>query len=183
LYGDTHADGYDFPEIPPAAISGFVFQDGGAIRLDSFDPRQLRTYRDGFLTDDDTPIEGVTLELRDLSGIPVESNQTLTGLYGDGPIRVVTDEFGYYEFNGLRPGAYHVYQVQPDGYTDGLDTPGSSGGVAVNAADDPSREGQMMIQTLAFSELTDPHGDAILDINVVGGEVSVNNNFSEVVID
>lgn len=183
LLGGTQASHYDFSEIPPAMISGFVFQDGDAIRLlESFDPQQLRTYRDGRLTSDDARLGGVTIELRDALGLPYDAGRTLAGLDGDGPIRVVTDQNGYYEFRGLRPGTYHVYQIQPGQYLDGLDTAGSSGGVAVNPADQLDPMDQIMIQTLAFSELTDPHDDAILNITLAGGDVSVNNNFSEIVI-
>ena len=82
----------------------------------------------------------------------------------------------------LRPGTYHVYQVQPEEFIDGLDTPGTTGGIAVNPADEVEEDDRIMIQTLAFSELTDPRDDAILNITLVGGGGSVNNNFSEIVI-
>ena len=183
LLGGMHANHYDFPEVPPAMLSGFVFQDGDAIRLqENPDPRQLRSYRDGRLTDDDTRLESVTLELRNVLGLPFDASRALPGVYDDGPIRVTTDANGYYEFTGLRPGTYHVYQVQPDEYIDGLDTPGTTGGIAVNPADELEEDDQIMIQTLAFSELTDPRDDAILNITLVGGGASVNNNFSEIVI-
>lgn len=183
LFGGTKANHYDFPEVPPATISGFVFQDGDAIPLEqSPDPRQLREYRDGRLTEDDTRLQSVTLELRNVLGLPFDSSRALAGTYDDGPIRVTTDANGYYEFTGLRPGTYHVYQVQPDDYIDGLDTAGTTGGLAVNPADEIADEDRITIQTLAFSELTNPNDDAILNISLVGGGESEDNNFSEIVI-
>ncbi|MFK8111773.1 MAG: SdrD B-like domain-containing protein, partial [Rubripirellula sp.] len=184
LTGGTHADHYDFPEVPPATISGFVFQDGGAIRsADEIDPRDLRSFKDGLLTSDDTRLEGVTVELRNILGRPFDAIRALPGIYPDGPIRVTTDATGYYEFTGLRPGTYHVYQAQPEDYTDGLDTPGTTGGLAVNPADQVEDDGdRITIQTLAASEQTDPHDDAILNITLSGGGLSRDNNFSEVLI-
>ncbi|WP_390620259.1 SdrD B-like domain-containing protein [Rubripirellula amarantea] len=183
LLGGVHATEYNFPEVPPAMISGYVFQDGSEIISEgAIAPEDLRDYRDGQLTSDDTRLSGVTLELRNILGQPLDSSRALTGTYGDGPIRVVTDENGYYEFAGLRPGTYHVYQVQPDDYADGLDTAGSTGGVAVNPADQLGESDQLVIQTLAASEATDPKDDAILNITLAGGGISQSNNFSEIII-
>lgn len=184
LQGGTDAMDYNFPEVPPATISGYVFQDGDAIVLQqSPDPTTLREFRDGQRTVDDSRIEGVTLELRNVLGLPFDASRALSGVYPEGPIRATTDEAGYYQFTGLRPGTYHVYQVQPDDYIDGLDTPGTTGGVAVNPADTPADGDRIMIQTLAFSEATDPRDDAILNITLVGGGESVENNFSEIVLE
>ena len=183
LTGGTAAQGYDFPEVPPATISGFVFQDGDALILDGEpDPRELRAYRDGRLTEDDALLGGVTVELRNVLGQPFDSSRALAGTYPPGPIRAVTDAAGFYEFRGLRPGTYHIYQLQPEAYVDGLDTPGSSGGLAVNPADEIDDADRIVIQTLALNEETDPRNDAILNIGLIGGQVSENNNFSELVI-
>lgn len=184
LTGGTDAQNYDFPEVPPAVISGFVFQDGSAIQSSvELDPRDLREFRDGVLTNDDTRLSGVTLELRNVLGLAFDASRALPGVYPDGPIQVTTGADGYYEFTGLRPGTYHVYQVQPGDFIDGLDTPGSTGGVAVNPADEVANEGdRIMIQTLSLSEQTDPQDDAILNITLAGGGRSQDNNFSEVVI-
>lgn len=176
---------YDFPEDPPAMISGYVFQDGGPIVAPEVPtPQSLREYQDGVFTSDDTPLAGVVLELRTLTGQPFDVSLTLPGTY-DGPfVRVVTDANGYYEFPGLRGGSYHVYQVQPDGFIDGLDTPGSNGGKAVNAADiagDP--ELQFFFSTLAGDETTDPRMDAILNIGVGVGQHARVNNFSEIKVE
>ena len=183
LQGGTIATGYDFPEVPPATISGFVFQDGPAIELEvAPDPETLRDYRDGQLTADDTRLRGVTLELRNVLGQPYDASRALPGQYADGPIRTTTDAEGYYEFVGLRPGTYHVYQVQPEDFLDGLDSPGSTGGFAVNPADVPTDDERIMIQTLTFNEQTDPRNDAILNISLTSGGTSEGNNFSEIVI-
>jgi len=184
LTGGTHGHDYDFPEVPPAAVAGYVFQDGDAIRSSNpIPPEQLREYRDGQFTADDTPLGGVTLELRNILGRPVDSSRALPGTYTDGPIRITTNAEGYYEFTGLRPGTYHVYQVQPGDYFDGLDTPGTTGGVAVNPADTVNESDRILIQTLSLSAATDPNDDAILNVTLAGGARSENNNFSEIVID
>lgn len=184
LVAGQHGHQYNFPEVPPAVLTGFVFQDGGAILTsENIDPENLRDYRDGKLTADDTRLAGVTLELRNVLGELFYSDRALPGTYSDGPIRVTTDQTGYYEFAGLRPGTYHVYQVQPASYIDGLDTPGTTGGLAVNPADQVSEQDQITIQTLVASEQTNPRDDAILNITLQGGGRSDNNNFSEVVVE
>ncbi len=178
---------YDFPEVPPASISGFVFQDGRDLELrEAPAPEELRRYQDGVLTSDDQRLAGVTLELRNLLGDAIDGANAIPGTYTDGPIRVVTDENGFYEFTGLRPRAtYHVYQVQPDGFIDGLDTPGETGnGLAVNTADFASNpQLGAIVSTLALSEETNPGTDAILSIFVTAGQRINNNNFSEIRID
>jgi protocatechuate 3,4-dioxygenase beta subunit len=176
---------YNFPEQPPAIISGYVFQDGGALSLTGTpDAADLRRYRDGMKTADDTPLAGVRLQLRRTTGQPVESTAALPGIYAGDVIEVVTDEYGYYEFTGIRGGAYSVYQIQPEGFVDGLDTEGTFGGLAVNAADlanDP--ELSFLVQTLSSNAATNPNFDAILQINLFAGTHSQSNNFSEIVID
>lgn len=179
----TEAVGYHFAELPPAMLSGYVFQDGDPISLDEIpEPERLRELRDGQRTPDDQPLEGIKLELRNVLGLPVDSSRALPGAYADGQIVAITDANGYYEFSGLRPGTYHVYQMQPESYVDGLDTPGTAGGVAVNPADEPSDSDRITIQTLTVNESTDPKDDAILNIALVGGGESRNNNFSEIAI-
>lgn len=183
LLGGSNAVDYDFPEVPPARITGFVFQDGPAIvSSDPISPQNLREFRDGLLTEDDVRIGGVTLELRTILGTPLDAGRALPGTYNDGPIRVTTSEDGFYQFTGLRPGTYHVYQVQPADLFDGLDTPGSTGGVAVNPADVLDDSDRIVIQTLTASEATNPNDDAILNITLASGQASELNNFSEVQI-
>ncbi|MFG0261256.1 MAG: SdrD B-like domain-containing protein, partial [Novipirellula sp. JB048] len=183
LSGGSVASEYNFPEVPPASISGFVFQDGDALSMIAPpDAKDLRDYRDGILAPGDIRIQGVTLELRNVLGQPFTADRALPGTYADGAITVTTDEFGFYEFTGLRPGTYSVYQVQPENYIDGLDTPGSTGGVAVNPADTLDQRDAIRIQTLTLSEATDPRDDAILFIDLAAGGSSEGNNFSEIAI-
>ncbi|MCC9656854.1 carboxypeptidase regulatory-like domain-containing protein [Rhodopirellula sp. JC737] len=189
--GGIDATGYDFPELPPATISGYVFQDGENLVLrEAPSPEDLRDYRDGELTDDDTRLAGVTLELRNVLGRPVDaSTSALAGHYGTETIRVTTDENGYYEFTGLRPETvYSVYQVQPQGFIDSLDTPGTTGGLAINVADfvtnsDGTLTFPTSVQNLMNDASTDPKFDAILQLFVGAGQTSDNNNFSEIAIE
>lgn len=180
---------YDFIEFPPATISGFVFQDGPPLQLaEPPEPAQLRSFRDGVRDDDDPPLSGVMLELRQVNGQPFLAENTLPGVYPEGPIRVTTDAAGFYEFAGLRPGSYHVYQVQPEDYIDSLDTPGpnsSDNAAAVNPADLPDDiDLQFIVQTLSASATTDPGTDAILNIDVQApGFAATENNFSEILVD
>lgn len=176
---------YDFVEQPPAIISGFVFQDGSPLLLNEDpDPLDLRKYRDGQLTDDDTRLAGVVLELRMGDGKRAGSEVALPGTYSGDVIRVVTDENGYYEFTGIRSLIYSIYQVQPEGFVDGLDTEGTFGGLAVNAADlenDPDTS--FLVTTLSANPETNPNFDAILRIDVLPATHSRLNNFSEIRVD
>ncbi len=169
---------YNFYELPPASISGFVFQDGPAVQLN---PGQslgsLAGLRDGQRTADDRPLAGVLLELRDgLTGAPVSADRVLSGLPASGVVTVVTDARGYYEFRGLRPGVYAVYEVHPTGFVDGIDTPGTTGGIALNEQVPHGTE-------VATGLVKDPAGDAIVQIPVRPGQTSQENNFSEVLVE
>lgn len=165
----------NFLEVPPAVISGRVFQDGEAIiSNDGSVPENLRDLRDGVFTPDDTPLPGVTLELRNgINGEPIDASAALPGYYVSGPIRVVTDANGYYEFRGLAPGNYAVFQVHPDGYIDSLDSPGTLQGFAFNVGEVVPA---FVINTLSVN----PHNDAIVRIILPSGAHAQNNNFSEV---
>jgi protocatechuate 3,4-dioxygenase beta subunit len=158
---------YNFCESIPASISGYVFQDGPTIRYqqgnDAPDPAEVR---DGKFTPDDAPIAGVTLTLGDGSGAPIE---TANGI----PITTVTDENGFYAFTGLEHGVYTVLEMQPENFTDSIDTAGSNGGIAVNPKDE-------LDPTLLSQLAVDPNDDAILRIPVGMGEEAVEYNFSEV---
>lgn len=160
---------YDFYEVAPATLSGYVFQDGPAIRVQQGDSApDPATVRDGRLTPDDKPLAGVVLRLGDATGAPI--------LDASGrPITAVTDAQGFYQFTGLLPGVYTVLENQPDGYTDSIDTPGTNGGVAINPHDD--------IDPTILSQLAvDPRNDAIVRIPVSAGDVAVMYNFSEVAV-
>lgn len=168
---------YDFCETPPGRLSGYVFQDGDTLlTADGQPPSNLRDYRDGTKTADDKPLAGVVLELRDgISGDVITGGQALPGFYGSGPIRTVTDENGFYEFRGLPRGNYAVYEIHPQGYFDGIDTPGTTSGIAINPSDEVN---PLVIQRLSKA----PKNDAIILIPLPAGGVSENNNFSEVVV-
>ncbi|NLY01624.1 MAG: hypothetical protein GXY83_36520 [Rhodopirellula sp.] len=160
---------YNFCELPPAKISGYVFQDGPEISYEEGeaapDPVGLR---DGQFTPDDIPIAGVTLHLGDANGAAI--------LDAAGrPITAVTNANGYYEFANLRPGVYTILEVQPEGYQDSLDTAGSKGGLAVNTNSNISPQ---TLQQL----VVDPNFDAIIRIPLAAGDRAVSYNFSEVVM-
>ncbi|MBM4094352.1 MAG: hypothetical protein FJ276_33835, partial [Planctomycetes bacterium] len=172
-----HLVDYNFSELPPASISGYVFQDGAPIlSLTGRPPGNLPAIRDGSRTPDDTPIAGVTLELRHgLTGEVIAADQALPGAYPDGPITAVTDANGYYQFHSLPANTYAVYQVHPQKYLDGLDTAGTTNGVPINV----NSEGlEFIVSRLA----KDPENDAIIMIPVMVGQASRENNFSEVLL-
>jgi serine-aspartate repeat-containing protein C/D/E len=165
----------NFCEVPPASLSGYVFQDGEAIVTDGGAvPENLWELRDGVFTPDDTPIPGVVMELRNgVNGEPIDAAAALPGQYPSGPIRTVTDAAGYYEFRGLAPGNYAVFQIHPDGFVDSIDTPGTLSGFVFNAGQTVPA---FVIQTLSV----DPRNDAVVRIILPSGADSRHNNFSEV---
>ena len=169
LGSGTDAVDYNFCEVMPAQISGYVFKDGPTIVLLPFEETpDLATVRDGKFTSDDTPIAGVQLKLVDSSG--------KLALGDDGqPITTSTNRHGYYEFTGLRPGSYTVLETQPEGYIDGIDTPGTNGGEAVN----PHEQSDVSVLGL---EGIDLNNDAIVGIALGPGEVARQNNFAEVMV-
>lgn len=169
----------NFYEVPPAEISGYVFQDGSVIISATGElPEDLRAIRDGQRANSDHPIANVVLELRALTGLPIDTSRALPGTYSGQNIEVRTDANGHFVFSGLRPGTYHVYQQQPDGYIDGLDTPGTTTGFAVNPGDTVPESIMGLLQL--SNPLANPGTDAILAISVQAGERSQENNFSEV---
>lgn len=161
---------YDFSEIMPAMISGYVFQDGPAIQVNKGDPTpDIPSVRDGLLTPDDTRLSGITMQLCDGSGYPI------LDAYGN-TITTVTDSNGYYEFAGLDPGDYSVVAKVPDGYISGVDTAGSKGGIVVNRY---AKIDSLLLSTLAV----DPQGNAIVKIALNSGDAALQNNFSVVRIE
>ncbi len=154
---------YDFYEIPPATLAGYVFQDGPIIVTpDGSVPENLADIRDGSRTPDDTPIAGVTIELRHgITGLPITSDQALDGYYADGPIVAHTDQNGYYEFDGLPPGVYAVYQIQPSAYIDGIDTAGTTSGLPFNLHFHPSGTFDPFVGDVIVTLAKDPADDAI----------------------
>jgi serine-aspartate repeat-containing protein C/D/E len=171
----------NFCEVPPATISGYVYQDGPVISTkDGLAPSNVRDVSDGLMTADDIAIAGVRVQLRFVNGALVTSDRALPGTY-DGPfVEAVTDANGYFELTGLREAVYHLFQTQPAGYIDGIDTPGSTGGVGVN-------KGEIIPQSIIeLFAVDDPYTlanfDALLAINILAGGRSEMNNFSEIVV-
>ncbi len=166
VYGES----YDFYEILPAKISGYVFQDGPAIVLNQNNPvPNIPSIRNGILTPDDTRLPGVTLQLCDATGYPLSDSN-------GNPITTTSDANGYYAFTGLRPGVYSIVEAQPSQYVPGIDTAGSKGGLVVDryVTLDAS-----ILSTLAV----DPSGAAIVQIPIKPGDAAVEYNFSEVLIE
>ncbi|WP_449339227.1 SdrD B-like domain-containing protein [Stieleria tagensis] len=173
------ADGYHFPEIPPSSVSGLVFIDGALIETETEIPAdQIRDYRDGLFTSDDTPLANVQIEIRDADGNPLTDDDFLSGLATENSV-VLTDVDGHYIFQGLRPGTYTLFQTQPDSLTDSIDTVGSTGGLAVNASDVYSEDELQWIASVNGTETL----DALIGIRVEAGGQSSQNNFSEIQIE
>ncbi len=107
LVSGTEGQQYDFLELEPVSIAGYVYVDNNL---------------NGVKNDGEQGIGGVTLELLDGAGQKTGAT-------------VVTDGQGYYEFKGLLPGIYGVAERQPSAYLDGLDAAGSAGGAAHNPGD------------------------------------------------
>ena len=176
--GDQFTD-YVFCEEPPVEISGYVFQDGPVVMLQFGEslPDDLSTIRDGQLTPDDRRLGNVVIELRHgIFGTPIPGPSALPGIYADGPITTTTDADGFYRFVGLRKGNYAIYEIQPDGFLDGIDTHGSVPAIAIN------RNSEIEPQILDVLH-QDPNFDAIIRIALPPGQTSNQNNFSEVAVD
>ncbi len=171
------ADDYQFCEVPPSQLSGYVFQDGPAVELahDQNLPDDISELRDGARTPDDLPLAGITLELRHgVTGQMIDADVALDGYYSPGPIRTVSDANGFYLFDGLPRGNYAVFQVHPPGFTDGIDTPGTTDGIADNVHTPLSPAVAAALEQPTFH-------DAILRIPLPPGVHSRENNFSEIV--
>ncbi|MEA1951710.1 MAG: SdrD B-like domain-containing protein, partial [Planctomycetota bacterium] len=104
LAADQAGEDYDFGELLPASISGYVYEDNN---------------NNGIRETGEAPIANVELTLLDENGI--STGRTAW-----------TDTVGYYVFDNLVPGNYGVEEGHPAGYLDGLDTAGSVGGMAHN---------------------------------------------------
>ena len=96
---------YNFGELLPADIGGFVYVDAN---------------HSGVKEPGDLPIPNTTI--------------TLTGANDLGaitPIVTTTDSTGAYSFDNLRPGTYIVTETQPAGYLQGTNTVGTVNGTVV----------------------------------------------------
>ena len=98
LAGEQLID-YSFCELEPASISGFVHVDNDGNC--AYDPGER-------------PLEGVAIELRDASGGVVA--------------RTTTTADGRYQFEGLAPGRYQIFEQQPDGLFQGGQKAGTGDG-------------------------------------------------------
>jgi serine-aspartate repeat-containing protein C/D/E len=188
----VHAIQYDFCEKPGADLSGYVFIDEPTILFAGDDPptvEQIAAERDGTRTPNDTPLAGVTVELRNgETGEPILVGDAIPGSYSGlptDPIRVVTDANGYYHFGGLNAGLYAVVEFQPDGVTDNVDTPGTTGGFAANPVGiwTSHTSNPTVSQQAIIDQFRGSYGsDAITLIPLQHGDNSIENNFSEVVV-
>lgn len=174
--GDSLVD-YNFCEATPVTLSGYVFLDGPPVLLqpNATLPERIADVRDGQRSNDDIPLAGIVLQLRQgINGTPLVAGvDALPGHYSDGTFTVVTDASGYYEFTGLRHGTYAVFQTHPDEFIDGVDTPGSEQGYVFNP-------GEPVNQVVLRQLETDPRNDAIVQVTLPPGRRSIENNFSEV---
>ena len=161
----------NFGELRPSSISGYVFQDGDTIHLypTDPDPTVAPPTWNGKFADGAKRISGVTLVLADAKGNPLKDS--------DGNvIKVRSDENGYFEFTMLPEGTYSVIEEQPTGYLDGIDTPGTAGGDAVNVYDTETIEALKK----AGVSVDSFHNDVIIGIQLGYAQDSIMNNFSEV---
>ena len=101
---------YDFGELKPGSISGYVYED---------------LNDNGIKESGEAGIPGTIVTLQILN--------EETGVYEDTGRVLATNAEGYYIFNDLEPERiYRVVETQPAGYNDGKDTVGSLGGIAGN---------------------------------------------------
>ncbi|MDR1494398.1 MAG: carboxypeptidase regulatory-like domain-containing protein [Planctomycetaceae bacterium] len=166
VFSGANGINYNFGELTPCTISGYVFQDGDTIYYADAKP-SVESVRDGVKKSGDKPLGNVVLVLCDRTGMALYDEDGVL-------ITAITDANGYYEFNGLTPEQYGVREIQPQDYEDGINTPGSKGGLAQSPGH------PLDAQQLTLLAGNDPK-DLIFSINVNYGEHAANNNFSEVV--
>ena len=162
LVGGISAQDYYFCLSQQSTIEGIVFQDGPAIQSlpgSTTAVTAANSGRTGVYQAGDPLIAGVTLVLGDANG------NILYGSNGK-PIETTTDANGAYAFTGLLQGTYTVYELPPGGYIVGLETAGSTGGVALNPG----------VATPAG--FVGNSATAIAQITVANNQTSYSNNFS-----
>lgn len=107
LCADDHGVEYNFGEIKPASVGGYVSVDKpGQSKLSPTDPNFQ-------------PIQGVTIQLFDVDGNLVRETQT--------------DADGHYQFDDLAPGTYSIVEIQPGDYVDGGEAVGTVDGATVGS--------------------------------------------------
>ncbi|MFO0941130.1 MAG: SpaA isopeptide-forming pilin-related protein [Pirellulales bacterium] len=172
--------------MEPAKLSGYVFQDGPPVASPfGILPDNIHEIRDGVRSADDLPLANVRIRLYDLTGNPLRSENTMPGSYSTEFVEVVTDANGFYEFVGLPAGIYYILETQPNGLVDFIDTPGSTGGVALNSKDEvDALRNDPEIDLGPFAGFTDAQlQDIIMAVVVMPGDNSVENNFSELAVE
>ena len=104
-----HGVEYNFGEIKPASISGYVHltnADGDCWEPGDTDPAKL-------------PLQGVVIQLLDMQGNLLD--------------QTVTDANGFYDFVDLDPGTYQIREFTPTGLIDGADHIGTINNIKVGA--------------------------------------------------
>jgi hypothetical protein len=109
ILGDGgRGDNYNFGELRPASLSGFVYQDNNNNGV--FEPAL-----------GETGIAGVTITLSGTDDRGAGVNQATATIAG-----------GAYSFANLRPGVYTLTETPPAGFVQGKDTQGTPGNGTVN---------------------------------------------------
>ena len=129
---------YDFAELPPASISGWVYDD-----VDD----------DGVKDAGEVGIGGVTITLTGIDDLGNAVELTTT-----------TAADGSWSFTGLRPGTYQVAEAQPAGYDDGKDTPGTAGGTG---GDDVITSITLGAGVVATDYVFGEHPQTFADVSIV----------------
>ncbi|MEM8680263.1 MAG: SdrD B-like domain-containing protein, partial [Planctomycetota bacterium] len=130
IRSDQQLTNYDFCEFPPATLKGTVYHDANG---------------SGQQDRGENGIAGVVVQLIDEQGRVVAE--------------ATTDEEGCYEFINIRQGTYRVMELHPEGWLDGIDSPGIIGGRSVGRAENP--------------------GDKINDIDIRWGDIGTQFDFGE----
>ncbi len=113
---DVYAEGYDFPFVNPAKISGYVF-------LDKNNDGNRATQNQGMVST--LAVDpGIGSVVVNLSGTD-SAGKSLTLTTNSNPS-------GFYSFPAVRPGNYKIQIVTPQGYLEGKAITGSVGGSSIN---------------------------------------------------
>ncbi len=118
-----YAEGYDFPFVNPAKVSGFVFNDknNDGTRAGLSNGNGNNTTTNSVTLDPGVANVTVNLTGSDTVGRPVSlSTKTLAD--------------GSYSFPNLKSGTYKIQIVAPPGYMDGKSMSGTAGGSSVNSS-------------------------------------------------